>query len=205
MNRQQRLLVMIAGVALVLMVGATVLFASSPTPTARRAVQPSDSAQANLAAGEAFLAENGQRQEVTTSITGLQFEVVDVDETDTRTPEPTDTVVVHYRGTLIDGTQFDSSYDRGQPATFRLNEVIAGWTEGLQLMTVGDTFRFYVPPNLGYGASANPRIPANSVLIFDVELLDIVGRPSATPVENGSATQDPDAEAEADETPETSE
>jgi len=88
-------------------------------------------------------------------------------------PAATSTVTVHYKGTLQDGSVFDSSYDRGQPATFPLNRVIAGWTEGLQLMEVGDTFRFVIPPALGYGSRAMGPIPANSVLTFEVELISI--------------------------------
>ncbi|MEF1308336.1 FKBP-type peptidyl-prolyl cis-trans isomerase, partial [Vibrio owensii] len=88
-------------------------------------------------------------------------------------PKDTDTVQVHYKGTLIDGTQFDSSYDRGEPATFPLNRVIPGWTEGVQLMPVGSKFKFVIPPELAYGDQDTPSIPANSTLVFEVELLKI--------------------------------
>ncbi|NRB69974.1 MAG: FKBP-type peptidyl-prolyl cis-trans isomerase [Vibrio sp.] len=88
-------------------------------------------------------------------------------------PKDTDTVQVHYKGTLIDGTQFDSSYDRGEPATFPLNRVISGWTEGVQLMPVGSKFKFVIPPELAYGEQDTPTIPANSTLVFEVELLKI--------------------------------
>jgi FKBP-type peptidyl-prolyl cis-trans isomerase FklB len=88
-------------------------------------------------------------------------------------PGATDRVTTHYRGTLIDGTVFDSSYDRGQPATFPLNGVIAGWTEALQLMSVGAKWRLFIPPGLAYGERAQGPIPGNSTLIFDVELLEI--------------------------------
>jgi FKBP-type peptidyl-prolyl cis-trans isomerase len=122
-------------------------------------------------AGAAFLAENAQKVGVVTTASGLQYRVIT--EGSGSRPGPTDTVTVNYRGTLIDGTQFDSSYDRGQPATFPLNQVIAGWTEGLQLMTVGSTYEFVIPSQLGYGASGQGPIPPNAVLIFEVELLGI--------------------------------
>jgi FKBP-type peptidyl-prolyl cis-trans isomerase len=94
--------------------------------------------------------------------------------TGTVSPKPTDTVKVHYHGTLLNGTVFDSSVERGQPISFPLNGVIAGWTEGLQLMKVGDKFRFEIPPNLAYGPnSPSAKIPPNSTLVFEVELLGI--------------------------------
>jgi FKBP-type peptidyl-prolyl cis-trans isomerase FklB len=128
-------------------------------------------ASENVASGAAFLEENGARDGVVTLPSGLQYEVL----TDAEGPKPsaTDRVTTHYRGTLIDGTVFDSSYDRGQPATFPLNGVIAGWTEALQLMSVGAKWRLYIPPDLAYGSRAQGPIPANSTLIFDVELLEI--------------------------------
>ena len=121
--------------------------------------------------GEEFLASNGAREEVVTLPSGLQYEVL----TDAEGPKPlaTDQVTTHYKGTLIDGTVFDSSYDRGQPATFPLNGVIAGWTEALQLMSVGAKWRLVIPPQLAYGDRAQGPIPGNSTLIFDVELLEI--------------------------------
>jgi len=124
-----------------------------------------------IAAGEKFLAENAQREGVTTTESGLQYEVLK--QGDGASPEAEDTVRVHYHGTLVDGTVFDSSVDRGQPAEFPLNRVIPGWTEGVQLMKVGSKFRFVIPSELAYGQRAQGQIKANSTLIFDVELLDI--------------------------------
>ena len=128
-------------------------------------------AQENVTVGKEFLAENGAREGVITLPSGLQYEIL----TDAEGPKPraTDRVTTHYRGTLIDGTVFDSSYDRGQPATFPLNGVIAGWTEALQLMSEGAKWRLFIPPELAYGERAQGPIPANSTLIFDVELIEI--------------------------------
>ncbi len=128
----------------------------------------------NLEEGENFLEENLMRDDVTVTASGVQYEVLEMG--DGPTPESTDEVVVHYRGTLIDGTQFDSSYDRGEPAQFRLDQVIPGWTEALQLMPVGSKWNIYIPQNLAYGAS--PRqggiIEPYMTLIFEVELLEII-------------------------------
>jgi FKBP-type peptidyl-prolyl cis-trans isomerase len=108
-----------------------------------------------------------------TTASGLKYQVLK-QGTGTVSPKATDTVKVHYHGTLLDGSVFDSSVQRGEPATFPLNRVISGWTEGLQLMKVGDKFKFEIPPNLGYGArSPGPGIPPNSTLVFEVELLAI--------------------------------
>lgn len=126
----------------------------------------------NLEEGKAFLAENAKKDGVKQTESGLQYKVL----TEGTGPKPkaTDTVKVNYTGKLLDGTEFDSSYKRGEPIQFPLSNVIKGWTEGLQLMPVGSKFEFYIPSELAYGANANPTIPANSTLIFDVELLDIV-------------------------------
>ncbi|MBX2907617.1 MAG: FKBP-type peptidyl-prolyl cis-trans isomerase [Taibaiella sp.] len=131
-----------------------------------------EKAQANLKAGEDFLAANKQKPGVTELPSGLQYEVL----TEGNGPKPsaTNTVTCHYHGTLIDGTVFDSSVKRGQPASFPLNMVIKGWTEGLQLMGTGAKWRFFIPPHLGYGdRQVGPTIGPNSTLIFDVELLSI--------------------------------
>jgi FKBP-type peptidyl-prolyl cis-trans isomerase len=118
-------------------------------------------------------ASSGQKNEMKTTPSGLKYQVLK-QGTGTVSPKATDTVNVHYHGTLLDGTVFDSSVERGQPISFPLNGVIAGWTEGLQLMKVGDKFKFEIPPNLAYGAaSPSPKIPPNSTLVFEVELLGI--------------------------------
>ena len=128
----------------------------------------------NLEDGKKFLAANGKKKGITTTDSGLQYEVVKKGEG--KSPKAEDTVSVHYHGTLPDGTVFDSSVDRGTPASFALNRVIPGWTEGVQLMKEGAKYRFYVPANLAYGErSPSPKIGPNQVLIFDVELLEVKG------------------------------
>jgi peptidylprolyl isomerase len=118
-------------------------------------------------------APSGQQDAMTTTASGLKYTVLKRG-TGTVSPKATDNVKVHYHGTLLDGTVFDSSVERGQPASFPLNAVIPGWTEGVQLMKVGDKFKFVIPPNLAYGPSSpSPKIPANSTLVFEVELLAI--------------------------------
>ena len=128
-------------------------------------------AGAAKADGEKFLAENALKEGVTTTESGLQYEVIKMGKG--KKPAATDRVKVHYHGTLTDGTVFDSSVERGEPTSFGLNQVIKGWTEGLQLMPVGSKFRFYIPQELGYGAQAAGSIPPYSTLIFEVELLGI--------------------------------
>ena len=129
-------------------------------------------AESNLKAGEKFLEENGKRPGVVVLASGLQYEIIT--EGTGAKPTAKDKVTCHYHGTLIDGTVFDSSVRRGQPATFPLNMVIKGWTEGLQLMTVGSKWRFFIPPHLGYGdRQVSAQIGPNSTLIFEVELLGI--------------------------------
>ena len=127
----------------------------------------------NLALAEAFLAENAGVDGVITTDSGLQYQVIA--EGDGPMPGPSDTVSVHYRGSLPDGTEFDSSYSRGQPLSIGVGQVIPGWTEGLQMMPVGSKYMFFIPPELGYGESGGGPIPPNSALIFEVELLDIEG------------------------------
>jgi len=126
----------------------------------------------NKAAGEKFLAENAQHAGITTTASGLQYMVFE--EGTGASPKATDNVTVHYKGTTIDGKEFDSSYSRGEPATFPLNRVIAGWTEGLQLMKEGAKYRFFIPSNLAYGErGAGRAIGPNATLIFDVELIKV--------------------------------
>ena len=124
------------------------------------------------AAGEAFLAENAKREGVKVTESGLQYEVIEA--TIGQKPKATDKVRVHYEGTLIDGTVFDSSYKRGESITFGLNQVIKGWTEGLQLMSIGSKYKLYLPYQLAYGErGAGANIPPYAALIFTVELLGI--------------------------------
>jgi FKBP-type peptidyl-prolyl cis-trans isomerase len=133
----------------------------------------------NLVESQKFLAENAKKEGVQTTKSGLQYQVI----TEGKGPKPkaTDRVSVNYVGTLVNGEKFDSSYDRHEPATFPLNAVIPGWTEGLQLMTVGSKYKLWIPPELGYGErGAGPKIGPNSALIFEVELLSIDnGKPAA--------------------------
>ncbi len=138
-------------------------------------MQEAQAEQAKLAAGagEAFLAENAKKAGVTVTASGLQFEVLV--QGDGEKPSRSSTVRTHYHGTLIDGTVFDSSYNRGQPAEFPVGGVIAGWTEALQMMPVGSKYRLYIPHNLAYGErGAGAAIAPFSALVFDVELLAIV-------------------------------
>ncbi|WP_017258294.1 FKBP-type peptidyl-prolyl cis-trans isomerase [Pedobacter arcticus] len=123
-------------------------------------------------AGKKFLEDNKKNPKITTTASGLQYEVITMG-TGVK-PADTDTVTVHYKGSLVDGKQFDSSYDRGEPISLPLNGVIPGWTEGVQLMPVGSKFRFYIPYQLGYGErGAGQDIPPFSTLVFDIELMKI--------------------------------
>jgi FKBP-type peptidyl-prolyl cis-trans isomerase len=125
----------------------------------------------NVSAGQNFLAKNKTRQGVKTTTSGLQYEVIKEGNGDR--PLATDTVVVHYIGTLLDGTEFDNSYKRNEPASFLLNRVIPGWTEGVQLMTPGSKYKFYIPHTLAYGLHDSGPIPGGSVLVFEVDLLEV--------------------------------
>ncbi len=138
----------------------------------RQQQQQQEQAAANQQLGEDFLAENGKKEGVLTTASGLQYKILSAGEG----PKPleTDTVQVHYRGTLVDGTEFDSSYSHGGPATFPLNGVIPGWTEGLQLISQGTKAELYIPSELAYGPRGmGPVIGPNSTLVFEVELLAI--------------------------------
>jgi FKBP-type peptidyl-prolyl cis-trans isomerase len=134
--------------------------------------QREEQAGKNLEEGKAFLAENAEKEGVKTLPSGLQYQVLSQGQGDQ--PAATDTVTVHYRGTLVDGSEFDSSYGRGEPATFPLDRVIRGWTEGLQLMRPGAKYRLFVPPELAYGERGEgPKIGPNHTLVFEVELLSV--------------------------------
>jgi FKBP-type peptidyl-prolyl cis-trans isomerase len=152
----------ILSIATVMLIGITMFsMANATTP------------EENKTAGVTFLAENAKKANIVTTASGLQYEVL-TKGAGTASPSATDTVTVHYKGTTLDGTEFDSSYSRGAPASFPLNRVIAGWTEGVQLMKVGDKFRFYIPSDLAYGSEGAGRdIGPNATLIFEVELIKI--------------------------------
>jgi FKBP-type peptidyl-prolyl cis-trans isomerase FklB len=156
-----------------------------------------EAATKNLAEGEKFLAENKKKEGIKTTASGLQYKVLK--EGNGPAPKETDTVVTNYRGTLLDGTEFDSSYKRNEPATFPVNRVIKGWTEALQLMKVGSKYQLFIPAALGYGErGAGKDIGPNSALIFEVELLSI--KPPETPspaatVAPGAAAPSPAAKA----------
>ena len=137
----------------------------------KQAAKMKEQADKNEKEGEAFLAKNKDKPGVKVTASGLQYEVVK--QGDGPKPKATDTVKVDYTGTKIDGTKFDSSVDRGQPATFPLNQVVPGWTEGLQLMTPGSEYKFYIPANLAYKDHGPPAIGPNATLIFDVKLISI--------------------------------
>jgi len=128
-------------------------------------------AATNAAEGDKFLLENRLKEGVVVTDSGLQYKVIEMGEG--AKPTATDKVTVNYRGTLLNGEEFDSSYARNQPVSFQLDQVIPGWTEGLQLMPVGSKFMFYIPPNLGYGPAGGGPIGPNATLIFEVELLGI--------------------------------
>jgi len=133
----------------------------------------------NHKAAVKFLAENGKKPGVVTTASGLQYEEVKAGSGDS--PKLKDTVVVNYRGTLLDGTEFDSSYKRGQPASFEVDQVIPGWTEALQLMKPGAKWRLFIPPQLAYDMRSRAPIPPGSALLFDVELMSVKPTPAAPP------------------------
>src|SRR5512135_3380744 len=137
---------------------------------AQQKVQKEQAAK-NLSESKTFLVENGKKEGIKTLSSGLEYKVIT--EGSGKMPKAEDTVTVHYKGTLIDGTEFDSSYKRGQPATFQVNGVIKGWTEALQLMKEGSKWQLFIPPELGYGERSAGPIPPNSALIFEVELLTV--------------------------------
>jgi FKBP-type peptidyl-prolyl cis-trans isomerase len=139
-------------------------------------------AETNHRAAEKFLAENGKKPGVVTTASGLEYQVLAPGSGES--PKATDEVTVNYRGTLLDGTEFDSSYKRGQPASFVLGRVIPGWTEGLQLMKPGAKYQLFVPPQLAYDVHPRPGIPPGSLLIFEVELLSF--KPPQPPAAGGA-------------------
>lgn len=139
--------------------------------TAQMEAEKAQLAAKNAAEGDAFLLENRTKEGIMETDSGLQYEVLEAG--DGPMPAATDRVRVHYRGTLLSGDEFDSSYSRGEPTSFMLNQVIAGWTEGLQLMPVGSKYKFYIPGELAYGPNGPPSIGPNATLIFEVELLGI--------------------------------
>ena len=193
MSTVRQVIVSIVGVVLLAITVACTQDAAPPAqseePTAEPAGASTDSATSALPtdlatsaepaptpleAGQAFLAENALRANVVTTASGLQYEVLV--SGDGVAPGPRDIVTTHYVGTFIDGRVFDSSIDRGAPAAFPVDRVIGGWTEGLQLMKVGDKWKLYVPPELAYGEQGTSGIGPNETLIFEVELLDVQRR-----------------------------
>jgi FKBP-type peptidyl-prolyl cis-trans isomerase len=142
------------------------------TAQAKQAEMAKEKSAEAIKEGETFLAENGARKEVITTASGLQYEVIR--KGTGATPAANDTVSTHYRGTLINGEEFDSSYSRNEPAEFPVNRVIPGWTEALQLMKTGAKWKLFIPYQLAYGEQGSPpRIPGGSALVFDIELLEI--------------------------------
>lgn len=142
---------------------------------------PSKKAQENLAAAEAFMANNAKQPGVVTLPEGLQYKIVRSGPNGGMHPTRADEVKVHYEGKLIDGTVFDSSYERGVPASFPLDGLVPAWIIALQRMKAGDEWMLYVPPSLGYGAQDKGPIPGNSVMIFRIELIDVLRAPTGVP------------------------
>ncbi len=146
-------------------------------------------AETNHRAAAAFLAENAKKPDVITTASGLQYKVLSPGSGES--PKATDEATVNYRGTLLDGTEFDSSYKRGQPATFQVGRVIPGWTEALQLMKPGAKYQLFIPPQLAYDMRSRPPIPPGSMLIFDVELLSF--KPASAPAGSSAEPAPPPA------------
>lgn len=148
------------------------------------------SAARNKQAAQDFLAKNGKEKGVQTTASGLQYKVIKAGDTKSPLINATDEVTVNYRGKLIDGTEFDSSYSRGEPAKFPANQVIKGWQEALVMMHPGAVWELFVPPDLAYGSNPRPGIPANSLLIFHVEVIGAKPRPAAAnPAPGGAVPQ----------------
>ncbi|MEW6999771.1 FKBP-type peptidyl-prolyl cis-trans isomerase [Colwelliaceae bacterium BS250] len=163
----------------------TILMALDKEVNDKKAAAATLANEKNVTAGQEFLATNAIVEGVLVTESGLQYQVLTAAEG--AKPVATDTVKVHYKGTLIDGTTFDSSYDRGEPIEFPLNGVIPGWTEGVQLMNVGSKYKFVIPSDLAYGPNGTGPIPGNATLVFEVELLDIVTAAPAAPAEAPAA------------------
>ena len=163
------------------------------------AKKQAETSAANLAAGAAFLAENAKKPGVITTESGLQYKIISSGDSNAAQPVASDTVTTHYKGTLIDGREFDSSIKRGKPASFPVKGVIKGWTEALQLMRVGDKWQLFIPSDLAYGATRRSElIEANSTLIFELELLGIKGQDKPATASN---TEKPAREKPAEEKP----
>jgi FKBP-type peptidyl-prolyl cis-trans isomerase len=151
------------------------MFAAIQIFQERMAAEAEAALTGNLASSAEFLAVNAAQEGVISLSSGLQYLVLNSGPTDGESPTTSDSVLAHYHGTLIDGTVFDSSVDRGEPVEFGVTQVISGWTEALQLMKIGDKWRLFLPPELAYGEqSPTPTIPPNSALIFEVELLEVL-------------------------------
>jgi len=145
--------------------------------------------ETNHSAAAAFLAANAKKPGVVTTASGLQYKVLQEGSGDS--PKASDTVSVNYRGTTLDGKEFDSSYKTGKPASFPVGRVIPGWTEGLQLMKPGGKYQLFIPPQLAYDAQSPPGIPPGSLLLFDVDLLSVQKAAAAAPAQPGSAQPGP--------------